>query len=259
LSTRFTRALLREPGENFAAGITTSAEGAPLLARALEQHRRYAAALAACGLKTTTLPADPRYPDGTFVEDTAIVTAKGAIVTRPGAASRAGETEVIAAALGQHYGRLAHITAPGTVDGGDICETDTGVLIGITARTNEQGARQLAGLLGDLGYAATLVDIRAVPGLLHLKTGISYLGDGRLAVAAGLPRLPAFAPYEPVTVTAEESYAANCIRVNERVLVAAGYPRFADELVRLGYEPLPLEMSEFRKMDGGLSCLSLRF
>ena len=259
MSTRFTRALLRLPGENFAAGITTSAEGAPVLARALEQHRRYAAALEACGLRTSTLAADPRYPDGPFVEDTAIVTAKGAIVTRPGAASRAGETEVIAAALAGHYDRLAHITAPGTVDGGDVCETDTGVLIGITARTNEAGARQLAGLLGELGYAATLVDIRAVPGLLHLKTGISYLGDGRLAVAAGLPRLPAFARYEQVTVTDEERYAANCIRVNDRVLVAAGYPRFTAELVRLGYDPLPLEMSEFRKMDGGLSCLSLRF
>jgi dimethylargininase len=259
VSTRFTRALLRLPGENFAAGITTSAEGAPVLARALEQHRRYAAALEACGLKTTTLPADPRYPDGTFVEDTAIATAKGAIISRPGAASRAGETEVIAAALGQSYGTLARIAAPGSVDGGDICETDTSVLIGVTARTNEEGARQLAGWLTDLGYASTLVDIRGVAGLLHLKTGISYLGDGRLAVAAGLPPLAAFAAYEQVTVAREESYAANCIRVNDRVLIAAGYPRFADQLVRLGYEPLPLEMSEFRKMDGGLSCLSLRF
>ena len=259
MSTRFTRALLRLPGENYAAGITTSAEGAPVLARALEQHRRYAAALETCGVRTTTLPADPRYPDGTFVEDTAIVTARGAIITRPGAAARAGETEVIAAALGRHYHALAHITAPGTLDGGDVCETDSGVLIGITARTNEAGARQLAGFLAGLGQAATLVDIRAVAGLLHLKTGISYLGDGRLAVAAGLPRLPAFAGYEQVTVAAEESYAANCVRVNDRVLVAAGYPRFADELVRLGYHPLPLEMSEFRKMDGGLSCLSLRF
>jgi dimethylargininase len=259
LSTRFTRALLRLPGENFAAGITTSAEGAPVLARALEQHRRYALALEACGLATTTLPADPRYPDGTFVEDTAIVTPKGAIVTRPGAAARAGETEVIAAALARHYRTLGLIVAPGTVDGGDVCETDSGVLIGITARTNEAGARQLAAWLGDLGYGATLVDIRAVPGLLHLKTGISYLGDGRLAVAAGLPRLAALARHEQVTLAPEESYAANCIRVNDRVLVAAGYPRFADALAKLGYDVIPLEMSEFRKMDGGLSCLSLRF
>jgi len=220
LATRFTHALLRLPGENFAAGITNSVEGTPVLARALEQHRRYAVALEACGLATTTLPADRRYPDGTFVEDAAIVTRNGAIITRPGAATRAGETEVIAAALARHYHHPGRIVAPGTVDGGDICETDAGILIGITARTNEDGARQLAALLAELGYRSTLVDVRAVPGLLHLKTGISYLGDGRLAVAAGLPKLPAFAPYEIVTVAAEESYAANCIRVNNRVLVA---------------------------------------
>jgi dimethylargininase len=259
VSTRFTRALLRAPGENFAAGITSSSEGPPVLGRALEQHRRYAAALESCGLRTTILPADPRYPDGTFVEDTAIVTPKGAIVTRPGAAARTGETEVIASALTQHFGKVARIAAPGTLDGGDVCETDREVLIGITARTSEDGARQLAALLGDLGYATTLVDVRGIAGLLHLKTGISYLGDGRLAIADGLPRLPAFAAYEVVVVEESESYAANCIRVNDRVLVAAGYPRFADALARLGYDPLPLEMSEFRKMDGGLSCLSLRF
>ncbi len=259
MSTRFTRALLRLPGDNFADGLTCSSEGAPLLTRALEQHRRYALALEACGLATTTLPADPRYPDGTFVEDTAIVTARGAIVTRPGAASRAGEAELIGATLATQCARLLRIAAPGTVDGGDICETDSGVLIGITARTNEDGARQLATMLAELGYRSTPVDVRAVAGLLHLKTGISYLGDGRLAVAAGLPKLAALAGYELVTLAAEESYAANCIRVNDRVLVAAGYPRFAEALTRLGYDPLPLDMSEFRKMDGGLSCLSLRF
>ena len=259
MTTRFTRALLRLPGGNYAGGITTSDEGAPVLARALEQHRAYAEALAACGLSTYTLPADPRYPDGTFVEDTAIVTAHGAIITRPGAASRAGETEAIAAALAPQVAELLSIEAPGTLDGGDVCETDTGVLIGITARTNDDGARQLAARLAELGFRATLVDVRGVAGLLHLKTGIAYLGDNRLAIAPGLPRLPALDAYEPVVLAPEERYAANCIRVNERVLVAAGYPKFAEALSRLGYDPLPLEMSEFRKMDGGLSCLSLRF
>ena len=259
MSTRFSRALLRLPGENFASGITTSAEGAPDFARALEEHQRYAAALAACGLATTTLPADPAHPDGTFVEDAAIVTGKGAIVTRPGAAARSGETTAVAAALAPLFGELARIVAPGTVDGGDVCETDSGVLIGITARTNAAGAAQLAAWLERLGYGATAIDVRAIPGLLHLKTGISYLGDGRLAVAAQLPRLAAFDRYEIVRLAPEEAYAANCVRVNDRVLVAAGYPRFADALAHLGYEPLPLEMGEFRKMDGGLSCLSLRF
>ena len=259
MSTRFTRALLCTPGANFATGITSAAGGPPLLATALEQHASYAAALSACGLTLTILPADLRHPDGTFVEDTAIVTPEAAIVTRPGAASRAGETATITTALERHYESLAQITTPGTVDGGDVCETDAGFLIGVTARTNEAGARQLAWLLGEYGHAATLVDVRGCAGLLHLKTGISYLGEGRLAVAAGLPPLAAFKAYEQVTVAVEESYAANCVRVNDRVLVAADYPRFADTLARLGYDPLPLPMSEFRKMDGGLSCLSLRF
>ena len=259
MSTRFTRALLRRPGENFAAGITSATAGAPVLATALEQHARYAAALTACGVTLTILPADARHPDGTFVEGTAVLTPSAAIVTRPGAARRAAETAAIAAVLARHYASLAHITAPGTVDGGDVCETDAGFLIGVTARTNEAGARELAGLLGELGHAATLVDVRGCRGLLHLKTAISYLGDGRLAVAPGLPALAALEAYEQVTLVPAESYAANCVRVNERVLLAAGYPRFADALARLGYQPLPLEMSEFRKMDGGLSCLSLRF
>jgi dimethylargininase len=259
VSTHFTRAILRVPAANFASGITTSSEGAPEFATALGQHLAYADALRSLGLALTILPPDPAHPDSTFVEDTAIVTPLAGILTRPGAASRAGEVVAMRHALSHFFEALPEIEAPGTVDGGDVCETDDGVMIGITARTNEAGARQLASHLEALGLVAELVDIRGTPGLLHLKTGISYLGDGRLAVAAGVPMLPAFRRYECVTVVAEEAYAANCIRVNDRVVVAAGYPRFADTLVQLGYDLVPLEMSEFRKMDGGLSCLSLRF
>jgi dimethylargininase len=256
---QFTRAVLRTPCAGFASGITTSDEGPPILARALEQHAAYARALQSLGLSLTILPADERYPDSTFVEDTAIVTPKGAVITRPGAPSRAGEPAAIEQALAQVFPRLDHIAMPGTVDGGDICETDDVILIGVTARTNEAGARQLAGLLAGFGYQAELVDIRGMPGLLHLKTGISHLGEGRLSAAEEVADLPALQRFERVVLDPAESYAANCIRVNDRVIVAAGYPRFEDQLDRLGYRPLALEMSEFRKMDGGLSCLSLRF
>ncbi len=259
MSTRFTRAILRPPGASYTAGITTSTEGAPSVALALAQHAAYAQALAGLGLALTMLPADEAHPDSTFVEDTAILSAGAAIVTRPGAASRAGETTAIAAALTPLFPAIHRIAATGTVDGGDICETDDLILIGITERTNPEGARQLAAILAALGQRAELVDIRAIPGLLHLKTGISWLGEGRMAVAPGLPDLPALRRFECVTLEPAEAYAANCIRVNGRVLVAAGYPRFAERLSRLGYTPLPLEMSEFRRMDGGLSCLSLRF
>ena len=259
MCTQFTRAVLRAPGENFASGITTSSEGSPVVARVREQHAAYAQALRELGLSLTILPADERYPDSTFVEDTAIVTAEGAVITRPGAASRAGETDAVRDALAAFFTDLDSIDEPGTVDGGDICETDEVILIGVTARTNEAGGRQLAAVLAAFGYRAELVDVRGLPGLLHLKTGISYLGDGRVAVAHDVAHLPGLQRFERVIVDPAESYAANCIRINDRVLVAAGYPRFQDELDRLGYQPLPLEMSEFRKMDGGLSCLSLRF
>lgn len=259
MCTRFTHAILRAPGATYAQGITTSLEGAPDLDLALAQHAAYAQALESLGLSLTILAPDERFPDSVFVEDTAILCAEGAILTRPGAESRAGETAAMADALAAHFPILHRIAAPGTVDGGDICETDEVVLIGVSERTSEAGARDLANILSDFGHASELVDIRGVPGLLHLKTGISYLGEGRLAVAPGLPSIAAFDRFEPVPLEPHEAYAANCVRVNDKVLVASGYPRFAERLASLGYEPLPLDMSEYRKMDGGLSCLSLRF
>jgi dimethylargininase len=254
-----TRAIVRSPGRTFAAGLTSARSGTPDLERALAQHGAYAQALESSGLKLTVLAADDRFPDGTFVEDTAILTPRAAIVTRPGAPSRRREIEAIDPILGREFPTVLRIEAPGTVDGGDVCECDGRFLIGVSVRTNEAGAAQLAGLLGDLGYTATLIDIRGCPALLHLKTGLSYLGDGRLAVVDEIPAAAGLQSYEWVAVGSSERYAANCIRVNERVLVAAGCPRFAERLARLGYDPLPLELSEFRKMDGGLSCLSLRF
>jgi dimethylargininase len=256
---RFTQALLRLPGEDFAQGLTQSGEGAPDPALALVQHQHYRAALEAQGVALTVLPADPRHPDGCFVEDTALLTARGAILTRPGAPSRRGETDAIEAALKPSFPDVVRIDAPGTVDAGDVCEADGHFLIGLSARTNEAGAAQLAGLLGDLGYRSDLIDIRAVKALLHLKSGITYLGDGRLLATRDLPRHPALAAYERVDVPPAETYAANALRVNGRVLVAAGYPHARAAIESLGFETVALEMSEFRKLDGGLSCLSLRY
>ena len=234
-------------------------EGAPQPSLALEQHRRYREALEACGVSTEALPADPRHPDGCFVEDTALLTARGAIITRPGAPSRREETRAIEAALGRYFADFARIEAPGTVDAGDVCDADGHFLIGVSARTNEAGAAQLAGLLADLGYRADLVDIRAIGPLLHLKSGLACLGDGRMLASADIPPLRALAAYEVIEVPARDRYAANALRVNERVLVAAGYPATRAAIEALGYEVVELEMSEFRKLDGGLSCLSLRW
>jgi dimethylargininase len=257
---QYRRAIVRPPGRNFADGLTSALLGAPSFDAALEQHGRYCDALRACGLELTSLEAEPEHTDGTFVEDAAIVTARGAILTLPGARSRAGETASVGAALIRFYPELAHIDPPGTVDGGDVCEADGHFLIGVSGRTNESGARQLKGFLERLGYFAQLIDIREDPELLHLKTGVAYLGDGIWAAAAAIAaRLQDVGARHVIRVPPQESYAVNSVRVNDRVLIASGYPGFAHALERQGLQPLALDMSEFRKMDGGLSCLSLRF
>jgi dimethylargininase len=257
---QFTRAIVRLPGSSFAHGLTSSsALGTPNIAKALEQHAEYCRALHDCGLAVLVLPADEAHPDSTFVEDTAVIADRAAVVTRPGAPSRAGETSSVAAALRGFRPQLDQVEAPGTVDGGDICEVEGHFLIGLSARTNEEGARQLQNTLVRRGYSASTVEIRGQPTLLHLKSGISYLGERRFVVAPGFPRTSATAGYELVQAEQEEAYAANCVRVNDTVLVASGFPRLAATLVGLGYRVRMLDTSEFRKMDGGLSCLSLRF
>ena len=255
----FTRAIVRTPAANFAAGLTSVDLGKPDYDLALEQHAAYCRALENCGLALTRLAADERYPDSTFVEDAAVLTARGAIITRPGAASRLGETAEIRSVLLDHYPRVSEIYEPGTLDGGDICEAGGRFFIGVSHRTNQHGAAQLAGVLGAFGYDSTLIDIRGLSNILHLKSGLAYLGGNRMLVIDELKRLKPFSDYELLDVDSAEAYAANCLPVNERVLVAAGFPKLEQQLQNLGYETLALEMSEFQKMDGGLSCLSLRF
>jgi dimethylargininase len=260
---RFTRAIVRPPARSFARGLSSALEGPPDIDQALVQHARYVEALRDCGLQVTCLAPDAAYPDGTFVEDTAIVTGRGAILTRPGAPSREGEVRSMAECLRNFYADLPAIAAPGSVDGGDICEADGHFLIGVSARTNELGARQLAEHLGRLGYTSSSIDIRSNPALLHLKSGIAYLGDGVWVVDGGIQEdlriQGGMDARDPILVSPAEAYAANCVRVNDAILVAAGYPQVSAALEQRGCRVVHLEMSEFRKMDGGLSCLSLRF
>jgi dimethylargininase len=258
---QFTRAIVRPPGRSFAAGLSSAGEGPPDLDRALEQHAAYVRALRDRGVQVTQLQPDESHPDGTFVEDTAIVSARGAILTRPGAPSREGEVSSIAQCLRQFYAERHAIEAPGTLDGGDVCEVDGQFLIGVSARTNPDGAQQLARHLERLGYGSNIVDIRGQPALLHLKSGIAYLGDALWVLQGAVQHaLPGFDKVrDPIIAGSAEGYAANCLRVNNAVFVAAGYPLMKAALEQRGCRVVALEMSEFRKMDGGLSCLSLRF
>ena len=255
----FSRAIVRPPGPNYADGLTRCDLGVPDYARALGQHALYCEALERCGLKLTRLEADERYPDSTFVEDIAVITSRCAIVTRPGATSRMGEVDGIKAALSQFYRQMHAIQEPGTLDGGDICEAGNHFFIGISERTNEAGAEQLGNLLATYGFTSSRIEIRDLKNILHLKSDVAYLGDNRLVATDALAHHQEFQGHELVPVSADEEYAANCVRVNDYILIAAGYPGFEQRLQALGYKTIALEMTEFQKMDGGLSCLSLRF
>lgn len=255
----FRNAIVRIPGSNFAEGLTTVHLGVPCYDIAIKQHSRYCEALEECGLRLTTLDADLRYPDSTFVEDTAVLTPHAAILTRPGAPSREGEVVAIRPIICSFFPATLEIDAPGTLDGGDICEAESHFFLGLSDRTNEAGVRRLAEHLAGLGYTSSVIDVRGMSSILHLKSGISYIGNNTLVVIEEMAGNELFHKYELIRVSAAESYAANCVRVNARVLVAAGYPQLIGELADRGFHPLALEMSEFQKMDGGLSCLSLRF
>ncbi|MCI0659338.1 MAG: arginine deiminase family protein [Acidobacteria bacterium] len=255
----FSKAIVRRPGVNFVEGVTSAKLGKPSFQRALQQHEKYWRALEVCGLRIILLEAEPRFPDSTFVEDVAVLTDRGAILTRPGAESRRGEVAAIRDTLAGYFPAVREIESPGTLDGGDICQAGNHFFIGISKRTNKEGARQLAQMLQHEGFTTAFVNIKGTRGILHLKSGIAYLGDNRLALIGELAGREVFAEHEIVPVTAGETYAANCVRVNDWIIMAAGYPRFEASLRSLGYDVIPLDVSEFEKMDGGLSCLSLRF
>jgi dimethylargininase len=251
----FTRAIVRAVPETIDAGITSADLGKPDYERAREQHDSYVGALERCGLEVTVLAADERYPDSVFIEDTAVVTDRCAIIARPGAPARQGEVREVEEALSKHYENIERIVSPGTLDGGDVLQVGDHFYIGLTLRTNREGAEQLSALLQKYGFGASFVDVRR---FLHLKTGVAYLGGNDVVVAGELVENFSFEGFDKIVVAPEEEYCANCIRVDDHVLMAGGYEETKKKVVGRGYEVIELEMSEFRKVDGALSCLSLR-
>jgi dimethylargininase len=249
---KYTKAIVRRPGRNFSEGITTAGLGKPDYLNALEQHEAYCNTLKECGLELIVLEADEGYPDGCFVEDTAIVTKEVAIITRPGAAGRLGEELAISEVLSE-YRLIERIVEPGTLDGGDVMRVEDHFYIGLSERTNSEGAGQLARVLAKHGYTASMVPVASG---LHLKSGIAYLGQGNL-ISSGAFSLPSGS--NVIITEKEESYSANCLRVNDTLLIPEGFPLSKMKIIGLGYKIIELDKSEFRKMDGGLTCLSLLF
>ena len=248
----FKRAIVRKPGKSMVGGITTAGLGKPDHALALIQHEAYVEALRECGLEVIVLPADERYPDSTFIEDTTLLTPKCAIVTNPGALSRRGETAGMIKVLGDFYSDIEKVREPGKVDGGDIMMVGSHYYIGLSARTNKDGARQVIGYLEKHGMTGSTVKMGKI---LHLKTGVSYLERNNLVASGFFFESAEFHKFNRLKIDDDESYAANCIWVNDKVLVPKGYPKAKKTIEGAGYSTIELDMSEFRKLDGGLSCL----
>ena len=250
----FTKAITRLPGANFADGLTTSTLGHPSYPLILQQQHAYRQDLQNLGLDVIVLPAEPAYPDAYFVEDPAIVTPKIAVITRPGAPSRQGEEMTLEPVLMQ-YRPVEHIRPPGTVDGGDVLCVGSHFFIGLSARTNSEGAFQLAKLLISAGHTSANVPVASG---LHLKSSVNYIGNDTLLVTKALADHPAFARYKRILLDPDEEYAANTLWVNDTLLMPKGFPKTYAMLTSLGMNTIELDVSEVQKMDGGLTCMSLR-
>ena len=240
-------------------GITSGLyPGRPDYELALVQHDAYIKALSQCGVDVTVLPADENYPDSCFVEDPAVLTEKCAVITNPGAPSRNGETAAIEEAVRKFYpeDRIEHIRFPGTLEGGDVMMCGNHFFVGRSERTNEEGIRQFAEILKKYGYTCAEVRLEEV---LHLKTGVNYLENNNMLVSGEFVNKPEFESYRKYVIPEEEAYAANCIWVNNTVIVPEGYPAVLAAVKAMGYQTITVDTSEYRKLDGGLSCLSLRF
>lgn len=253
---KFTEAIVRPPCQAMVDGLTSADLGRPEFAKAMAQHETYLNALSECGLNVTILEPDNNFPDSTFVEDIALLAQGFALITRPGAPSRRGETESVEVALQQQFECVERIEPPGTVDAGDIMMVGKHFYIGLSERTNSDGAEQTAAHLARYGMSATTL---AIDDVLHLKSGVSYLEHNTFVATDDFIDRPEFADFKRIRIDHDEAYAANCLWINETVLVASGFPKTIELIRANGYRTVELDMSEFRKLDGGLSCLSLRF
>ena len=253
---KFSHAIARQPGRSLADGITSANLGRPDLVRALEQHAAYVAALRSSDVTVTVLPALDDYPDSVFIEDAALCTRAGAISSRPGAETRRGEAALLVPTLRRFFPDVAAITAPGTLDTGDVMMVGDHFYIGLSQRTNPAGAAQLISLLEARGLTGSTV---AMAEALHLKTGLSYLENGHLLACGEFVGRPEFRALNVIEVPAREAYAANSIWVNGRVIMPRGFPETSGRVAALGYTVIEVDTSEFQKLDGGFSCLSLRF
>lgn len=253
---RFDSALLRRPGASVVQGLRAGSGPLPELAQIRAEHAAYVAALEQAGVRTEILDPDETHPDSMFVEDPALVFAEGAILLRPGAPTRIGETALLGEALARRFAVIETLDE-GYADGGDILVTPDLVMIGLSARTDRTGAEALARILAGFGHASRIVD--PPRGALHLKTAATLIDEETVLTTPAGADSGLFAGLRAITVDPQEPGAANALRVNAALIVSAQYPRTAERLERVGHPLIAIDTTHIARLDGGLTCLSLRY
>ena len=252
----FNSAIVRLPGNSVVDGLRANAGTSPTHAAVLAEHGAYVNALRAAGVQVQVLPALEDFPDSIFVEDPALVFSEAAILLRPGAPSRIGEAEELASTLASRFPKLLRLVE-GHADGGDILVIRDRVLIGLSARTDETGAKALQELLASIGRDSRIVNTPR--GTLHLKSDCSLVDEETVLATEELAGSGILDGLRIVLVPPGESQAANALRINDTVFVNADCPRTQEKLSKLGQHVIPLKVSEIARIDAGLSCMSLRW
>ena len=250
------RALTRQVSATFAACELTFLDRQPIdVEKAIAQHRAYEACLTQLGVHVTSLPADPEFPDGVFVEDPAIVLDEVAIITRPGAESRRGETESIAQAL-SHFRELRYIDEPSTLEGGDVVHIGKTLYVGLSRRTNSEGIAQLRELLKPFDYRVVAVEVK---GCLHLKSGVCWAGGDVILANREWIDAAHFHDFKIIDVPNDEPSAADVLPIGDTLLVPANFIHTRESLEGQGIKVRPVGVSELQKAEAGVTCMSLVF
>ena len=257
LSYRFTDALLRLPASSVTEGLRAIDSGDPDITLFLSEHNDYANALQDAGVTTEILPSLPEFPDSVFIEDSALCLPKGAIALRPGAPSRTGESVVVNDTLKHYYENVETVADNGFIEGGDILLTDREILVGLSSRTDEAGFLNLKKIVEDWGYNIRM--LQTPSGILHFKTACGILDGDTIFATRPMIDSGTLDGYQLIRVPEGEEAAANIIRVNNTVLVSDGYPKSAETISNAGYKVSIVPTSQAALLDGGLSCMSLRF
>lgn len=220
---------------------------------ARRQHAAYEQALRDAGCEVRQLPEQPDQPDSVFVEDTAILLDEVAVITRPGATSRRGETESMAAAL-DGLRDIVRIEPPGTLDGGDVLRLDRTLYVGASARSSSEGIAQLGRLLAPFDYRVVAVPLQ---GCLHLKSAVTQVAPGQLLVNPDWVDARCFPNWESIAIDPAEPHAANALMVGAALVYPVSCPRNADALRKRGIDVRSVEMSEMEKAEGAVTCCSV--